>query len=120
MLQVPNNSRPLLPGCKSTPSAAPVIAYGSLPPLCRSPQEIAWRYLHPAARAAAAVFTREQFVRGDNFPPGSHPAFPCTKRWDSQLSRGSDILPVGKALGAVGGFLAPGWPTMRWLQGEEQ
>lgn len=27
----------------------------------------------------AAVFTRERFVRGDNFPPGLHPAFPCAK-----------------------------------------
>lgn len=55
------------------PPSLPAIADGGLPP------EILHHYLHPAARNAAAVFTREQFVWGDNFPPGSHPAFPCAK-----------------------------------------
>lgn len=36
------------------------------------------------------------------------------------LSRGSDILPRGTCLGAGGGLLALGWPTVRCLQGEEQ
>lgn len=95
LVQVPDNSCPLPPARKNTPSAAPVTAHGGFAATAPIPRDIARRYLRPAARAAAtaAVFTRERCVRGENFPPGSHPAFPGAKRWDFPLSRGSDILP---------------------------